>query len=148
MTQQSDAVSFYDRIVQGQDATDKITLEHSSGEKLEDVKMEPVSKRVLASVIQRLPDEMFEAAEENDSYEEAEEDLEEEGMGTSAVTEETVAAFEDLCSESLSHDELTSVQMKKVVEALDFEMLFGIGSEIIEISFAESGDIKDFQEQQ
>jgi len=148
MPQENDAIAFYDRIVKGQDDKDTITLEHSSGDNLEGVIMKPVSKRVLASVIQRLPEEMFDAVEETDDYDEAEEELEEQGMSASAVTEATVAAFEDLCTESLSHPDLTNTQMGQIVEALGFEMLFSLGAEIIEISFEKSGDIKDFHAQQ
>jgi len=114
----SDANSFYDRIVQGQEKQNHISLEHSSGAKLEGVRMNPVSKRVLASVIQRLPQELFDAVEDSDDYDEAEEQLESQGTSTSAITEGTVAAFEDLCKESLTH------------------------------SFEKSGDIKDFHEQE
>jgi hypothetical protein len=148
MPQDNDAVAFYDRIVQGKDDDDTITLEHSSGETLEGVEMKPVSKRVLASVIQRLPEQMFNAVEETDDYDEAEDELEEQGMSASAVTEATVAAFEDLCAESLTHPDLTSTQMEHIIEALGFEMLFSLGAEIIEISFEKSGDIKDFHAQQ
>jgi len=148
MSQDNDAIAFYDRIVKGKDNEDTITLEHSSGEELSGVEMEPVSKRVLASVIQRLPEEMFNAVEETDDYDEAEEELEEQGMSASAVTEATVTAFEDLCAESLSHPDLTNTQMEHIIEALGFEMLFSIGAEIIEISFEKSGDIKDFHAQQ
>lgn len=148
MPEDNDAVAFYDRIVQGQDDDDTITLEHSSGKKLEGVHMKPVSKRVLASVIQRLPNEMFNAVEETDDYDEAEEELENQGMSASAVTESTVAAFEDLCTESLSHPDLTNTQMAQIIEALGFEMLFSLGAEIIEKSFEQSGDIKDFHAQQ
>jgi len=146
--QENDAVAFYDRIVKGTDSKNTISLEHSSGDTLEGVEMEPVSKRVLASVIQRLPEEMFEAVDEADDADDAEEELENRGMSTQAVTEQTVEAFEDLCAESLSHPDLTNHQMKQIVEALGFEMLFSLGAEIIEISFDNSGDIKDFHAQQ
>jgi hypothetical protein len=146
--QENSALDFYDRIVEGKDDSSTITLEHSSGRKLKGVRIKPVDKRVLASVVQRLPDAMFDAVEESDNPEEAEENLEEQGMSTSAVTEQTVAAFEDLCAESLQHDELTSTQMTQIIEELDFEVLFGLGAEIIEKSFESSGDIKDFHEQQ
>lgn len=146
MTETS-AVDFYERIVEGQDRKDEITLEHSSNAELTGVEMNPVSKRVLASVVQRLPDEMFEAVEESDNPEEAEEELEEQGANVDAVTEETVGAFEDLCKESLSHEELTNVQMHSIIDELDFEILFSLGAEIIEMSFDNSGEIKDFHAQ-
>jgi hypothetical protein len=146
--QENEAVAFYDRIVKGKDKTTTISLEHSSGETLDGIKMNPVGKRVLASVIQRLPEEMFEAVEEADDADDAEEELEERNMSAQAVTEQTVDAFEDLCVESLSHDELTNHQMEQIIAELGFETLFSLGSEIIEISFDNSGDIKDFHAQQ
>lgn len=146
--QENSAVDFYNRIVEGQDKSDTISLEHSSGHTLEGVEMNPVSKRVLASVIQRLPPEMFDAVDEAEDADEAEEELENRGMSTQAVTEQTVEAFEDLCAESLSHGELTKTQMRQIVENLGFEVLFSLGAEIIEMSFNNSGDIKDFHEQQ
>lgn len=146
--QENSALAFYDRVVEGKDNSNGITLEHSSGQTLEGVEMTAVDKRVLASVVERLPDEMFEAAEEYDDVDEAEEHLEDRGRSTSAVTEETVAAFEDLCAESLRHDDLTPTQMEHIIEELDFEVLFSLGAEIIEMSFESSGDVKDFHEQQ
>ena len=148
MQENNTAVDFYNRIVEGKDKKDTISLEHSSGAELEGVEMTPVSKRVLASVIQRLPEEMFEAVEEAEDADGAEEELENRGMSTQAVTEQTVEAFEDLCSESLTHPDLTNHQMTQIVESLGFETLFSLGSEIIEISFNNSGDIKDFHAQQ
>lgn len=148
MSQNNDAIEFYDRIVKGKDDDDTITLEHGSGQKLSGVKMNPVSKGDLAGVIQRLPQEMFTAVEESDDYDEAEEQLEEQGMSASAVTEQTVVAFEDLCAESLSHPDLTSTQMEHIVGELSFELLFSLGAEIIEKSFEKSGDIQDFHAQQ
>jgi len=146
--QENTAVDFYNRIVEGKDKKNTISLEHDSGHKLEGVQMNPVSKRVLASVIQRLPEEMFDAVDEAEDADEAEEELENRGMSTQAVTEQTVEAFEDLCAESLTHEDLTNHQMKQIVESLGFETLFSLGAKIIEMSFNNSGDIKDFHEQQ
>lgn len=146
--QENTAVDFYNRIVEGKDKKNTISLEHDSGHKLEGVQMNPVSKRVLASVIQRLPEEMFDAVDEAEDANEAEEELENRGMSTQAVTEQTVEAFEDLCAESLTHEDLTNHQMKQIVESLGFETLFSLGAKIIEMSFNNSGDIKDFHEQQ
>jgi len=145
--QENTAVDFYNRIVEGKDKKNTISLEHDSGHKLEGVQMNPVSKRVLASVIQRLPEEMFDAVDEAEDADEAEEELENRGMSTQAVTEQTVEAFEDLCAESLTHEDLTNHQMKQIVENLGFETLFSLGAKIIEMSF-NNCDIKDFHEQQ
>lgn len=150
---ESTANDFYDRIVQGTDYTKKITLTHGSGAELEGVKMHPVNKRILANVISSLPTSMFDAVEEADSPEEAEEMLEQQQDGDDsgaldAMSEDTVAAFEQLAKHSLMHDELTKTQMAQIIEALDFGVLFKLGGEIIDISFADSNAIKDFREQE
>jgi len=44
----------------------------------------------------------------------------------------------------MNHDELTSHNFEEIVAELDFETLFEIGSEVIEMSFEETGSIKDF----
>lgn len=145
--QEEQALNFYDRIVSGKDAYETVSLEHDSGAQLEGVKMHPVDKRTLAGVIERLPEELFEAVEDVDNPEEAEEEFEEGGGNISAVTESTVEAFEDLCIASLQHDELTSTQMKEIVSELSFETLFALGTEIINMSVESTGAVRDFQKQ-
>jgi hypothetical protein len=145
--QEEQALDFYDRIVSGKDGYNTISLEHSSGAVLEDVQMHPVSKRVLAGVIERLPEELFESVEGAEDPEEAEEEFEDGGGNINAVTESTVEAFEDLCAESLSHEELTSTHMKEIIAELNFEVLFELGTEIINMSIEDTGGVKDFQKQ-
>lgn len=145
--QEEQALEFYDRITSGTESYQTITLEHNSGAELDGVEMHPVSKRILASVIERLPDEMFEAVEDAESPEDAEEELEDEGGSIGAVTEETVEAFEDLCVESLNHSDLTPTQMKHIVKELSFETLFELGTEIINMSVESTGAVRDFQKQ-
>jgi hypothetical protein len=145
--QEEQALDFYDRIVSGKDGYNTISLEHSSGAVLEDVQMHPVSKRVLAGVIERLPEELFESVEGAENPEEAEEEFEDGGGNINAVTESTVEAFEDLCAESLSHEELTSTHMKEIIAELNFEVLFELGTEIINMSIEDTGGVKDFQKQ-
>lgn len=147
--QDNQANEFYERIVKGKDYKETISLEHGSGHKLEGVEMRPVDKRTLAYVVQKLPDEMFEAVEEAETPEEAEEMIEEgEGdLSLSAMSDDTVEAFEHLAKKSLSHPDLTNTQMGDIVDQLDFGVLFELGGQIIDISFAQSGAIKDFHEQ-
>lgn len=145
--QESQAIDFYERIVDGTDYTKTITLEHSSGATLEDVRVHPVNKQSLAKTIQSLPEDMFGAVQEADDPDEAEEMLDDNDMSISSLGEETVDAFEDLVSESLSHPELTDTQMSQIVAELDFEVLFEVGGDIIDMSFAEGNAIKDFREQ-
>lgn len=142
------AIDFYDRIVEGQDYSDTITLEHSSNAKLENVHVHPVDKETLGYVIQKLPEEMFDAVENADTPEEAESKLEEDKeMSLSAMSSETVEAFERLVKESLRHDELTTTQMNSIIDALDFGVLFELGGDIIDMSFSGTEAIQDFQKQ-
>ena len=145
--QEEQALDFYDRIVSGKDAYDTISLEHSSGAMLEGVQMHPVDKRTLAGVIERLPEELFESVEGAEDPDEAEEQFEEEGGSIGAVTEGTVEAFEDLCNESLVHEELTATQVRHIIGELNFETLFRLGTEIINMSVEDTGGVRDFQKQ-
>jgi len=145
--QEEEALDFYKRITEGKKRQKKISLEHSSGSVLQDVRMSPVDKRTLASIIEQLPDEMFDAVEDAEGPDQAEEQLEEEGGSLNAVNEETVSAFEELCKDSLSHGQLTRPQMKHIVEELNFEVLFELGTEIINMSSEETGAIRGFQKQ-
>lgn len=144
--QETDAMDFYKRIVEGTKASKSIDLEHSEGYTLTDVQMSPIDKKTLAGVIERLPDEMFEAVEGADGdAEQAEENME---GDMSAVTEDTVDAFEDLLSDSLDHPDLTTSQVDQLVTALSFEVLFELGTEVIDMSVEQTGDIRAFHEQE
>ena len=143
---------FFDRIVEGKEYYETVTLTHKSGDSLEGVEIHQVDKQQLAATIERLPEEMFDAMDEAETPEEAEEMLAEgdsDGSGgIAAMNAETVAAFEELLSDSLRHENMTNTQMDQIIEALDFEMLFELGGRVMDISFENSGSIKDFQEQQ
>lgn len=145
--QEESALEFYERLTEGTDYYKTISLEHKSGATLEDVRLYAVDKQTLAGIIERLPDSMFEAVEGADDADEAEEELEEKGGDLSAVTESTVDAFEDLIHESIDHQQLTNTQLRHIVSELDFETLFELGTEVINMSVEDTGDIRGFQEQ-
>lgn len=147
ITTMTDPIEFYERIVEGTDGYKYVELERESGMTLENVRVTPVNKTLIAQTVERLPEEIFEAAEENEDAEEFEEELEDQGTDTEAFTENTVKAFEKLCKESLEHENLTDPQMERLVEELEFEVLFGLGGDIFELSYEQSGQIKDFREQ-
>lgn len=146
--EQNQALNFYDRLTSGTERYKTISLEHESGATLEGVEMYAIDKRTLAGVIERLPEEMFDAVEGADDPDAAEEELEDAGGGLDAVTENTVEAFEDLITDSLQHPELTRTQMEHIAEELDFETLFRLGTEIINMSVEDTGQIRDFHEQE
>lgn len=146
--QQETALDFYERLTQGTENYKEITLEHESGATLSGVKMYAIDKQTLAGVIERLPNEMFDSVEGAENAEEAEEELEEQGGDLSAVTEDTVNAFEDLVAESLDHPDLTPAQMRGISSELNFETLFELGTEIINMSVEDTGEIRGFREQE
>jgi hypothetical protein len=139
------AVEFYERVTQGVSRTRTITLEHSSGATLDGVEMSPVDKTLLASVIERLPDTMFEAAQNYDG-DNPEEDLADDDLSLSTINADTVQGFEDLCKESLNHPDLAPPQMNSIIKNLNFEVLFELGSEIMDMSIEDDNSVRDFQE--
>jgi hypothetical protein len=139
------AVEFYERVTQGVSRTRTITLEHSSGATLDGVEMSPVDKTLLASVIERLPNAMFEAAQNYDG-DNPEEDLADEDLSLSTINADTVQGFEDLCKASLDHPDLAPPQMNSIIKNLNFEVLFELGSEIMDMSIEDDNSVRDFQE--
>jgi len=144
--QQEQAMEFYERLTQGTEYYKEISLEHESGGTLEGVHLHAVEKQRLARTIERLPDDMFDAVEGAEDAQDAEEQLEEEGGDLSAVTEGTVGAFEELVADSMEHEEFTNTQVNRVVNELNFEVLFRLGTEIINMSVEETGSIQAFHE--
>ncbi len=144
---EEDALDFYKRITEGTKGYETITLEHSSGSALDGVEMHPVDKKRLAGVISELPEDMFDAVDEAEDPESAEEQLEENGGSLNAVNEDTIDAFERLCGDSLRHPELTSTQMSTIISELNFEVLFELGTEIINMSSEETGSVQGFRKQ-
>ena len=150
---QESAMDFYQKVVEGTDHSKEITLQTADGAKLEGVKMSPVDKKTLAAVIERLPDSIFETPDDIDedelqdmTAEEFEEEVD--GDGTSAITEESVAAFEELCVQSLSHPSLVDRKMANIISNLSFDVLFELGSEIMDFSIENTGDVQDFHVQE
>lgn len=139
---QTDAMDFYQRVTQSGNDIRTYTLEHQSGAEL-NVELTVVNRKTLLDEIHRLPDQMLQTLSEAEDEEEAQEMAEDRNM-LSNVNGDTILAFENICVASMNHDELTSHNFEEIVAELDFETLFEIGSEIIEMSFEESGSIKDF----
>jgi len=152
MTTQEEALEFFERVTEGTNHYKTVSLEEN-GESLDGFEMHIVSKEVVADIVDRLPDEMFEQANTEEGLEVDEdvdaEDLKEEtDMDASAtIDRETVKAFEDLCMTSLDHQHLSKTQLADLIEGFDFDVLFGVGGEILEYSIENAGDIKDFHVQ-
>lgn len=142
--QEVDALDFYERVVDEESETRERTLEHQSGATVS-VDLTVVDRKDLLDEINKLPDEMLETISEAEDPEEAEERARSQNL-LSGVTGETVEAFENICIESIEHEQWTSHHVEDVVSELDFEVLFPIGAEIIEFSFEDQGSITDFHE--
>jgi len=140
---QVDAMEFYKRVTESTNDISEYTLTHDSGAQM-DVELHVVNRKVLLDEINRLPEEMLQTLSEAEDEDEAQEMAEERNM-LSNVNGDTILAFENICVESMAHEELTRHNFEEIVAELDFETLFEIGSEIIEMSFEETGSIKDFQ---
>lgn len=136
---------FYRQLTSGTKSYKEVDLEADGGYTLTNVKMHPVDKKTFAGVVERLPEAMFEAAEDMDADVDPEE-VDDQVDDMSAVTEETVEAFEDLLVASLSHEKLTSGQMEDIVAALDFQTLFTLGAQVMDMSVEQTGAIRDFHE--
>ena len=139
-----DATEFYHKVVQGTEYYEEITLSHSEGWELEGVEMHIVDKEALMDFIAALPEEMLEEVEEAEGLDEEEATAEELGSITQGVNAETIRAFEDICKESLEHPELLDEEMHGIIDNLSFEVLFELGTEIVNMSFERDGDVKDF----
>jgi len=149
MTTQEEAIDFYNNLTEGTERYKTLSLS-ARGDELDGFEMHVVPKEGIADVVNKLPDEMFEQAntEGIDVDDDVEaEDLEQEVDGNVGITKGTVEAFENLCMTSLNHQHLSKTQIADIIKNFDFEVLFELGSEILEFSIENSGDIQDFRVQ-
>lgn len=138
-------MEFFDRVVDDDDGVARtITLEHSSGAAL-DVQLRSLDRKQIIDQIRKLPDSMIEAMTEAEDPEEAEEVARENNMLTD-VNGDTIEAFEIICTKGTTHPELTENEIEMMVDEFDFEVLFNLGAQIIELSFEDGGSIRDFHE--
>jgi len=148
MSEVMDAQEWYERTIKGTGTSKKVTFERDDGGQLDAFELSTVDKQDLAYAINAMPEELFQAVEDEEdiSPEEAEEMAREAG-GSTQVNPEMVDAFEYLCQESLSHEEFSGVQMQKIIDQFGFEMLFELGSEVMTFSLENAGDVRDFHVQ-
>lgn len=143
--QHVEAMEFFDRVVDDDDEPDReITLEHSSGAAL-DVHLQGLDRKVIIDQLQYLPDSMVDAMTSAEDPEEAEERAREQNL-MSDVNSDTITAFETLCAKGINHPDLTSQNIEMMIQEFDFEVLFNLGAQIIELSFEDGGSIRDFHE--
>jgi len=144
--EETSAQDFFNTVTDGDKKSKVIQLRHKNGSVLSDVHMTVVSKKMLADTLNSMPDEVFEAAQDEDMDAEDVEEMDSTGAGN-AVSGELVAVFERLCHDSLKHDGLSSTQWEMIIGEFDFQTLFDLGSDIIDLSIEQTGSVKDFQEQ-
>lgn len=144
---QEDADDFYERVLEGPEHSKDIVLPHASGAELHDVSMTVVPKEEIADAIGDMPDELFEAAEEGDVDPEEAEEIARERGSSAAIDRNVVEGFEKLCEKSLEHPGLSQSQMKQIIKEQSFQGLFELGSEVLNYSIENSGDVEGFREQ-
>lgn len=148
MTESVDPGTFHDDVIQGVDKYKTITLTSESDRELEGVEMHIVSKAELTRAVEAMPDDVFDGidSEEEDLTPEEAEELAEEQSGAH-VTEDMYDAFEKLCKASLQHEGLSETQMGLIIDEFAFDIVFELGSEILNHSIENSGNVKDFRVQ-
>jgi len=138
------ALDWYKKVISGRDhAGREIDLQHMDGSEIT-AELTVVERKALLDQIQRLPDELLDVLSEADDPDEAEEEASEAGLlkGVSGVT---LDAFEQICAMSLKHEYLSYDDWLDVAQQFDFEALFPIGAEVIQMSLEDTGVVKDFQ---
>jgi hypothetical protein len=143
--QNVEAMEFFEEVVDDSDDDDIVdttVLEHKTGKKLE-VNIVQIERNELLDELNALPEDMLEVLAGADGTDEAQEEAEERGM-VSAVSGDTARAFESICAKGLEHPQLTSKNMEMMVSKFDFPVLFGLGLEVLEASFEDTGSITDF----
>jgi len=141
-----DPMEFYKQVTNSDNKSREYVLEHEASNMEMPVELTVVDRKTLLDEINRLPDEMLQTLSQADDEDEAQEMAEERNM-LSNVNGDTVLAFENICVASMHdpRDKLTSHNFEEIVAELDFETLFQIGSKVIELSFEETGSIKNFR---
>ena len=147
---EGDAFAFYEDVVGGEEGVDnteqvEYVLEAENGRELE-LYLKEIDRKFVIDKLASLPDEMLEMFSEVDDPDEAQRRAEEQNALT-GLSGDAVGAFEELCAESMEHGELTQHHFDDMVTEFDLEVLFEMGSEIIEMSLGNSGKITGFREQ-
>lgn len=137
-----EAMDFYNRVVGSERETSEYTLTHESGAS-HTFQVEAVNRKDLLNEISNLPNEMLETISEAEDEEEATEEADDMGLLT-GLNGDTITTFENICVLGLSDEELFDDDIRGIVEQMDFDVLFELGAEIIDMSFEETGSVTDF----
>lgn len=144
---EGDAFTFYEEVVGGEDDVDQdrieYVLEANNGREL-DLYLTKLDRKFVIDKLNELPDELLELFAEVDDPEEAQERADEQNA-LAGLSGDAIGAFESLCAESMEHGELTQHHFDDLVSELSLEVLFEMGSEIIELSLEGNGKITGFR---
>ena len=148
---EGDALDFYKDVCGDPEQSDHIVekgepyvIEARNGRELE-LELTQLDRKVVIDKLNELPDELLELFDEADDAEEAQE----EASATDALaglSGDAIGAFESLCADSMEHGTLTSHHFEGLAEELSLEILFEMGSIIIEMSLEDDGKISGFRE--
>jgi hypothetical protein len=148
--EEGDAIEFYDEVVGEQtgphtpDETKEFVLEARNKRELT-VTLEPVDRKAIIDELNNLPDEMLDMFSEADDPEEAQEEAEAtDALG--GLSGDAIHSFENICAAGMNHGKLTQHHFDDMVEELSLEVLFEMGSNVIEMSLEDDGNISGFRE--
>ena len=144
---ETEAVEFFDEMVNDSQGTarEEYVLESESGRELS-IHITQLDRAYVIDKLSELPDEMLQQMEDVDNPEDLnEEDAMEATSGMGGISGDAIRAFEELCAEGMDHPDLDSIQFKSIANELSLEVLFEIGSIIIELSLEEDGRITGFR---
>lgn len=147
---EGDALEFYEEVVGGNDPhavptpEEEYVLEAANGRELT-VGLTPADRKFVIDQLNKLPDELMEMLSEVEDPEEAQERADAQNALT-GLSGSAIEAFEELCAEGMQHPELTGHHFEDLVTQLDLEVLFEMGSVVIEMSLEDNGKITGFRE--
>lgn len=150
--EQEDAMVFFEEVVDDNDPhaipdpEREFVLEAANGRELT-VGIVPCDRKFVIDQLNKLPDELMELLSEVDDPEEAQERAEEQNALT-GLSGSAIEAFEELCANGMQHDELTEHHFEQMVAELNLEILFELGSIVIELSLDDNSKITGFRERE
>lgn len=146
---------FLDSISQTERETREYSIENKRGEYIT-LTLTEVDRQDLFDQLRRLPsgfiDLMMSSDDELENIDDVEhsDDIDTDvdpGKMLSNIDGDTIDVFEQLFVMSAKHDgDLTSLDLEVVADKLDFETLFEVGGEVIDLSLGNSGGVKRFRE--
>jgi hypothetical protein len=141
---ESEALEFFDDVVgdSKSSSSEEYVLESDNGREL-NVEVVELDRSYVIDQLNELPDEMLEQMTEIED--EGDIDEQQAAQAAGGISGDAIRAFEELCAEGMEHPELTTHQLQMLAQELGLEVLFEVGSIIIEQSLEEDGRITGFR---